>query len=327
MLEQPRYLGSGLHGPECVYAEQNGDIWTTCSLGGLSHIRPDGTTRHVLASFANPGDAEPFEPNGFCRDQDGDFLIADMSGRRVVRMREDGRVIDSIRESQSGPLGQINSVHRDHLGRVWIVEQSRLATPDEALNPISRDGSILLLEPGRLPRVVASGLMHPNQLAVSSDGASMYVPQTTARNILEFPIGDSGKLGEARVFGPQDHGALIDGLALDDHGNVWGTHVGTDRVFRLTVTGEPEILLEDPDSVDGGAALFEAFMANRVDAQMIARAGGRIAPLTTSLAFCGEDRKTLLVGCLAGTRIASFSISVAGQFPAHWSSNSQEAEQ
>jgi gluconolactonase len=320
-LHQPTtWVGSNLQGPECVVVERSGTVWTTCAGGGLSRIAAGGETTHVIANFRDfPSEStKPFAPNGFCRTAKGDFLIADMAGRRVIRMCEDGAVVDVISTSESGKLGQINYVHRDHLGRFWIVEQSRLATPDQALNPQSQDGSILLYETGQLPRTVASALMHPNQIAVSTDGSTLYVPQTTARNVLRYRVSNSGILDDPVVIGPEDHGALIDGIALDSAGNVWGTHAGTDRIFVIAADGDTGIVFEDPESIDGGRKLYDAFLNGSLSEDLIHNAGGTVAPLTTSVAFAGPDLMTLLVGSLGGTRLPAFEVNIPGQAPAHW---------
>ncbi|WP_163314474.1 SMP-30/gluconolactonase/LRE family protein, partial [Enterobacter hormaechei] len=50
-----------------------------------------------------------------------------------------------------------------------------------------------------------------------------------------------------QTFGPEDHGAPIDGIAFDAFGNLWGTHVMMDRIFAITPEGELRILLDDHD--------------------------------------------------------------------------------
>ena len=314
------YIGTGLVGPECVLAEATGEIWTTYAAGGLSRIQTDGTTNHVLMDFTDwPEHAEtPLQPNGFCRDADGSFLVADMLGRRVLRMRRDGRITNVLSASNEGELGQVNYVHRDHLNRIWIVVQSSLASPDEALNPHTKDGSILCWDGIHPPRTMISGLMHPNQIAVSTDGREMYVPQTTARNVLRFSISASGQLTNGTVFGPGDHGALVDGVALDADGWLWGTHPGADRVFRISPDGDMHTVFEDSSCRDSGKALYDAFMEDRLDESHINAAGGTIAPLTTSIAFAGPDLDRVLVGSLGGERVAYFHSPVAGQMPVHW---------
>ena len=314
------YIGTGLVGPECVLAEATGEIWTTYAPGGLSRIQADGTTDHVLMDFTDyPEHADtPLQPNGFCRDADGSFLVADMLGRRVLRMRSDGRITNVLSASADGDLGQVNYIHRDRRNRIWIVVQSSLASPDEALNPHSKDGSILYWDGIHPPRTMVSGLMHPNQIAVSTDGREMYVPQTTARNILRFSISASGQLTNGTVFGPGDHGALVDGVALDADGWLWGTHPGADRVFCIAPDGTMHTVFEDGSCRDSAKALYDAFMGGYLDASHVESAGGTVAPLTTSVAFAGPDLDRVLVGSLGGERVAYFRSPVAGQMPAHW---------
>ena len=50
----------------------------------------------------------------------------------------------------------------------------------------------------------------------------------------------------------------------------------------------------------------------------MAAAKGQVAPLTSSVAFGGADRRDVYLGSLAGTRIAQFRSPVAGLPMSHW---------
>ena len=54
-----------------------------------------------------------------------------------------------------------------------------------------------------------------------------------------------GSLGPQEIFGPDDHGRLIDGIAFDSYGNLWGTYVMTDGIFALTPEGERRVIFDD----------------------------------------------------------------------------------
>ena len=319
------YVGDGLVGPECVVTDPDGSIWTTDTRGGISHILPGGETMFVQTRVASDGNSfsRRFTPNGFCRTSDGRFLIADMTGNRVIEMDSVGKVWNVLSDRNGSSLGQINYVLEDRLGRTWIIVQSHAATPDDALNPTLADGQILLWHNDHVC-IAASGLRHPNQLAVSDDGKTMYVPQTTARNIIRFDVDDNATLSKPTVVGPEDHKMFIDGIALDADGNIWGAHVGVDRIFVLSPDGSFRIIFEDEKSIEYGNALYQAFLRDQITSELLDGAGGVVAPMLTSIAFGGADLKTVYVGSLKGKTIACFRSPVPGQQPAHWNADTHE---
>ena len=75
---------------------------------------------------------------------------------------------------------------------------------------------------------------------------------------MRFKIREDSSLGNQETFGPGDHGTFLDGIAFDAFGNLWGTHVMTDRIFAITPEGELRILLSDTSSEEI-ARIDEAF--------------------------------------------------------------------
>ena len=130
-------------------------------------------------------------------------------------------------------------------------------------------------------------------------------------------VDDDGGLSGRETFGPEDHGAFIDGIAFDAFGNLWGTHVMTDRVFAITPEGELRIILDD-DNPGPSARLLEAFEKDEATPETMLACGGTLAPWFASVTFGGPDLKTVYVGSLRGTRIPFFRSPVAGLPMVHW---------
>jgi gluconolactonase len=103
------------------------------------------------------------------------------------------------------------------------------------------------------------------------------------------------------VFGPDKHGALIDGIAFDSYGNLWGTHVFNDQIFAITPDGELRIILDDDQGSAAGEAFLEAFWSDAVRPEHMLACGGTIAPWMASVTFGGPDLRTVYVGSLRGT--------------------------
>ena len=84
--------------------------------------------------------------------------------------------------------------------------------------------------------MVADGFHFTNEIRLDAREKWLYVAETCARRITRLRVLDDGSHVDREVFGPVDHGAFIDGIAFDAHGNLWGTHVMTDRIFAITRT-------------------------------------------------------------------------------------------
>ena len=177
-----------------------------------------------------------------------------------------------------------------------------------AISPSIVDGFIALYDPaedqgrGRL-RIVADGFHFTNEIRLDAGEEWLYVAETCARRITRLRVLDDGSLTDREIFGPADHGAFIDGIAFDAHGNLWGTHVMTDRIFAITPEGDLRILLDDDNDSAAGRALMDAFARDEATPELMLRCGGTIAPWFASVTFGGPDLRTVYIGSLRGTRI------------------------
>lgn len=320
------YVGEGLQRPECILAERDGSLWSADARGGVVHIRPDGTQRLVAQTeatgFAAADDEETrfvsgTLPNGLAFARNGDILISNFGTDRLEVMTRDGasRVIaDSI---DGAPIGKVNFVLRDSRDRIWLTISTRIKNWMRAMSPNVCDGYIALYDQGRL-RIVADGFRFTNEIRLDAAEEWLYVAETCGRRVTRLRVQPDGSLTDREVFGPSDHGAFIDGIAFDAYGNLWGTHVMTDRIFAITPEGDLRILLDDDKGSAAGKALMAAFAADAATPEMMLACGGRIAPWFASVTFGGPDLRTVYVGSLRGSRIPCFRAPVAGLPMAHW---------
>ena len=93
--------------------------------------------------------------------------------------------------------------------------------------------------------------------------------------------------------------------------------VGSNRVIRVAPSGETELVLEDCDPGQM-RALQAAFDEDRFNRDMIDIANERALGNLSSIAFGGPDLKTVFLGSLGGSRIATFRSPIAGAEPVHW---------
>ena len=320
------YVGEGLQRPECILAERDGSLWSADARGGVVHIRPDGSQRLVTQTEATDFFAATDEetrfvsgtlPNGLAFARNGDILISNFGTDRLEIMTRDGasRVLaDSI---DGAPIGKVNFVLRDSRDRIWLTISTRIKNWMRAMSPNVADGYIALYDEGWL-RIVADGFRFTNEIRLDAKEEWLYVAETCGRHITRLRVQPDGSLTDREVFGPSDHGAFIDGIAFDAHGNLWGTHVMTDRIFALTPEGDLRILLDDDQDSAAGRTLMDAFAADQATPELMLACGGTIAPWFASITFGGPDLRTVYVGSLRGTRIPAFRSPVAGLPMAHW---------
>lgn len=320
------YVGEGLQRPECILAERDGSLWSADARGGVVHIRPDGTqaliAQQEATAFASATNEETrfvsgTLPNGLAFAENGDILISNFGTDRLEVMTRAGhsRVLaDSI---DGAPIGKVNFVLRDRRGRIWMTISTRIRNWMRAMSPNVSDGYIALYDGGRL-RIVADGFRFTNEIRLDACEEWLYVAETCGRRITRLRVQPNGDLTDREVFGPSDHGAFIDGIAFDAHGNLWGTHVMTDRIFAITPDGDLRILLDDDKGSEAGKALMRAFEADAATPELMLACGGAIAPWFASVTFGGADLRTVHIGSLRGTRIPKFRSPVAGLPMAHW---------
>ena len=321
-----RTIGQDLQRPECILAEPDGSLWSADARGGVVHIRPDGSQQIVTQSertdFAEAADeaarfTEGTLPNGLAFARNGDIMISNFGTDRLEIMKRTGETQVLHDTIDGAPIGKVNFVLRDSKDRIWLTVSTRIPNWMNAVSPNIRDGFVALADEKGL-RIVADGFAFTNEIRLDAAEEWLYIVETTARRITRMRVGDDGPLSNRETFGPSDHGAFIDGIAFDAHGNLWGTHVMTDRIFAITPEGDLQIILDDDNGSEAGKALLRAFEEDRVTPDLAVACGGSIAPWMASVTFGGRDLKNVYIGSLRGTTIPWFRSPVAGLPMVHW---------
>ena len=273
----------------------------------------------------NPGSAEASvvadgfdKPNGIALRSDGSFLIAHLGAEAggVFQLHRSGEVMPFLLEVEGDPLPPTNFVLEDGQGRVWITVSTRALPRHLGYRSGAGDGFIVLLD-HHGARIVADGLGYTNELALSPDGAWLYVNETFARRLSRFPLRDDGGLGARETVVEFGVGTFPDGLAFDEAGAVWVVSIVSNRVIRITPEGEPETILEDCDEAHL-AWVERAYLTGTMGRAHLDRVESRCLRNISSIAFGGPDLRQVYLGCLLGERLATFRSPVAGSPPPHW---------
>jgi sugar lactone lactonase YvrE len=324
--EALEFIGLDLQRPECILAERDGSLWVADARGGVTHIKPDGSqeliAQEVIDDFlSNEDDADRFTkgtlPNGLAFAQNGDILISNFGTDRLEIMTRQGASRVLFDQIDGNAIGKVNFVLRDTKGRIWLTVSTIQANWMNAISPNIRDGFVAMADEHGL-RIVADGFAFTNEIRFDAKEEWLYVVETTGMRITRLRVGVDGSLTNRETFGPHRHGSFIDGIAFDEYGNLWGTHIFTDHIFALTPEGDMRILLDDDKGSAAGKALMDAFKKDVVTPELQLQCGGKIAPWMASLTFGGPDLKTVYIGSLRGSSLPYFRSPVAGLPMEHW---------
>lgn len=313
--ERLGWLGQGLCRPECVLATAQGHLYTADWRGGVVRIGPDGSQQLFTARL--PGGGE-LRPNGIALLADGSFLVAQLGqdDGGVWRLHRDGGLEPWLLQVAGRPLPPTNFVLPDGHGRTWVTVSTRRTPRALGYRRDGGDGFIVCVG-ARGARIVADGLGYTNEVALHPSGRWLYVNETFAQRLSRFPVAGDGTLGDRETvarFGP---GTFPDGLAFDEEGCAWVVSIVSNRLIRVAPDGHCTLWLEDvePAHLSWAQAAFDT---DTLDRPHLDRAGGRVLANISSIAFAGPDRRTAVLGCLLGDRLATLTLPAPGVAPPHW---------
>jgi sugar lactone lactonase YvrE len=315
-LDQLEFVGSGIERPECVLVTRSGHICAADWRGGVTVLDGTGQQRLIKAHGEIP--ERGLKPNGIALCRDGSFLIThlDEHDGGVYRMSRDGRLDPYLLEIEGKPLPPTNFVHVDAVDRVWITVSTRHIPRTLARSPKIADGYVILMD-GNGARIVADGIGYTNEAKVDPSGRWLYINETFGCRISRYPIRDDSSLGPREIFTRFDGGVFPDGLDFDQEGGLWLTSVFSNRLIRIAPDGQHHIVLEDTDP--SYLADFERdYLSGALIDRPADKVPSRLLGNISSVAFGGADLRTVYLGCLQDTRIATFRSPVAGVKPAHW---------
>jgi sugar lactone lactonase YvrE len=308
------FVGAGLVRPECVLTTRTGDLFVGDKRGGIGVVRKDGHTEFIAAGNRPEG----FLPNGIALLPDRSFLIADLGpGGGVWHMAQDGTLTPRLMEIDGRPLPPTNFVGIDREERIWVTVSTWKVPREQSFRKGVADGFIIVMPKDGAARIVAENVGFTNEAIVDPTGRWLYVNETIAQRTSRYPIQADGSLGARETVGQYGPATFPDGLTFDAEGGVWIVSVASNRVIRTTADGTQEIVLEDADPADL-ELVARAFEEDRFGRSEIDSGGRRTLANLSSIAFGGEDLRTVYLGSLFGERIAYFRSPIQGAAPIHW---------
>jgi gluconolactonase len=192
-----------------------------------------------VTEVANPSN----KGNGMTIDNDGRLVVCEHVTSSVVRMDPDGKgggreVLATHYEGRE--LNSPNDVVVKSDGAIYFTDPTYGRMPGfgiEREQDLDFQGVYRIAPEGGDPQLLVDDFDQPNGLCFSTDESLLYINDTTRAHIRVFDVADDGTIANSRVLadgigsGSLEVGDLVDGMKLDERGNVWVTGPGGVCVF------------------------------------------------------------------------------------------------
>ena len=262
-------FGEGLDHPECVAWGCDGYAYAGGEGGQLYRI---DTNVGSFEEFTNVGSFV----GGIC--QDGNFNVYVCSGGVVKKVDQSGNVSVYSDGTESTKMLTPNYPAFDSNGNLYVSDSGEWGKDNGRMFKINSDGEAQIWSED-----IRS---FPNGIALSETGDFLYVVVSlNSPRIERIPILEDGSAGRAELVVELPL-SVPDGIAFDTEGNLYISCYRPDRIYRLSVNGELEILVEDYE--------------------------GTLMAAPTNIAFCGPRRDDLLSANLGRWHISRYEFDAVG---------------
>lgn len=235
------WLETRLDHPEDVAVAVDGTLYAGGEAGQIYHVDPVDDTVMELARTGGFVLGVTIGP-------DGDVYACDFQQHAVFRLPVDGHEPTGELEVFVSGGDDVTPRHPnycvfDDTGRMYVSDSGERSDMADA------GGCIYVREPDGYERVLTKTCSaFPNGLALSPDGSVLYVAETGTHNVWAIEVVD-GHVDQASVI--TDDMGMIDGLAVDSEGRLYGASIGDNAVYRFQ--GESvEVYAVDPDGLTIG---------------------------------------------------------------------------
>ncbi len=194
--------------------------------------------------------------NGMTLDNEGNLIVCEHVTSSVVRERPDGESETLATHYQGKELNSPNDVIVASDGSIIFTDPTYGRMPGFGLE---RDQELDFQGVYRIPagggdlQLLVDDFAQPNGLCFTADESQLYVNDTDRAHIRVFDVGADHQLSNGRVFaeniGTADlaKGDLVDGMKLDEQGNVYVT--GPEGVLVFSPGGEHLGTIKIPEPV------------------------------------------------------------------------------
>ena len=264
-----RVLATGVHGPEGPAINSEGLLHlVSAEDAAIFSVSADGDLTEVAQTGGRP--------NGLVFNPSDEMFVADAVLKAILKIDNNGNSEVFVEDYEGTGLGGPNDLCFLPNGDLLFTDPIRRPPPDPAISPVYR------VTPEGKVSAFANELAYPNGIAVSPDGAHVYVSESRAQRLITFTIDATGQPLDQTLVRRFREPGNPDGLAVDVEGNILQSLPGIRAIAYVSAAGELIDLYHVPDW----------------------------AP--ANLAFGGEDMKTVYVCGAAQNSVYQFSHPVSG---------------
>ena len=260
----------GLDHPEGVTWGPDGYIYAGGEAGQIYRVNLDDGT------FQEIGNTGGFVL-GLCLDANANVYACDSVKKAVMRITPEGKVSTYSDGSPERRMTTPNYPAFDKQGNLYVSDSGEWK---------QSNGCIFRIKPGGETKVVNDeSLNWANGMALSPDGAELYVVLSLLPGVAKVKLNEDGRVGPMEQVVKLDR-VVPDGLAFDEQGNLYITCYTPDRIYRYSPDGQLALLAEDWESVTFSSP--------------------------TNIAFGGPDLSTLIVSSLARWHLTKGQMPIPG---------------
>ena len=240
--EGPKWMNGKVYFSNMYFDQNwNGDP----AKSSIVELDPDGSHHNITEG--------KMQANGLYPYKNGNLVVCDMLGHRVVEMTTDGKIVRVIADSYDGkPIDGPNDIITDAKGGIYFTDpqftmEAEKFQPGRAVYYVSPEGEVKrLVEPNEFAM--------PNGILLSPDGKTLYInncyddelwyPVNSEKEnfVWAYDIQEDGTISNGRKFaelfltGPvldrKGKSSSADGMAIDTLGNIYvATYYGV-QIFN-----------------------------------------------------------------------------------------------
>lgn len=226
----------GLALPECPRWRDSALYFSDIAAGRVFRLGEDDKAELI---HEQPGDFV----GGLGFFDNGDLLAILSKQRQLLRINKEATSV----HADLTPLCQFVLNDMSTVANRAYVSQPGFDIWGEEAHGMPAPTDLILVQPDGSSSIAASDMMSPNGMAISPDGKTLYVAESTGMRISCFDIDPAtGMLSNRRLFGMLPDGGIPDGICLDEEGAVWSavpvavtgsSYVAGPGVIRMTEGG------------------------------------------------------------------------------------------
>jgi gluconolactonase len=213
--------------PECVNFGPDGYAYAGGEAGQLFRFKADESKIIVANTGGGIG--------GLCLDGNNNVYECNYGTPVVHKISPQGEVTVYSSGTEQYPAIYPNYPVFDSKGNLYYSDSGDFYKPS---------GRIFVVRPDGTTENLFGGHLHfPNGLAIDAEENYLYAIQSSASNILRFPLTSAG-LGEPDIYASLP-GTVPDGLAFAESGNLYVSCYAPDVIYRITPERVTETVICD----------------------------------------------------------------------------------